>query len=1083
MKPKTIFTACFFLLFINLEVLSQENHLTDSLKIELKNCSTTADSVPILCQLVWEYSNLKNAEGIKLGFMALEKAQTLTDSSVIADAYDAAGMSFRLDGQLQPAIEHYQKSLDIGLRNNLFGRIAWSNYNLALIALQQGHIEEGEKYIQKSCFYFKKENSQIEVLDAYRLMVKAGQNHYIDTLILAITDYLPDVKVETDKLFYYLEISRLYNKLEDRNRAMHYVQLAMEITEKNKNYWGNIKVYYQIADYFQEIQHNYPMALAYLEKILELNTQAKVFSNGDLYLQIGDNHRLLGNDSLALSYFERALEVGQKKNHRHSKASAYMKIGELRYQQHQFDDALFYYLKCYDTGCDVCPQITFHDALLNIGNVYLFSDDTPNARVYFQKSLDLAESANNDRAKTNSFQSFAALYENQGNLNKAIQYSILAYQLAINADYLEGQRFNASRLSELYQKQNNYQQAFRYLSITNILSDSISKTNAADNLAKLETYFDFQNLQVQNELATTKSNEEIARQKLLRNFFIIGFLILAISGFLIFIGYRRKRKDNILLSEQKLEIEKMSKKVHDADQAKLQFYTNISHEFKTPLTLILGMTEKIKTHLHENQYVDIIRKNSFKLLQLVNHLLDLRKIDAHKMKLSVKEGNIDEFLKGIISSYESIGNQKKIKVEFVGLNKPVFGFFDFNKMEQIISNLLSNAFKYTQKNGWVKVEVLHLEDGYVTIEVSDNGIGIPENEVAHIFNRFYRVIDSDNKGTGIGLALVKELVHLHKGEIIVSSKKMEGASFSVRIPIEKRFYNENEITSEVIETGLWNNIEMLDIDDERKKTEDVGVLNPDRKTILIVEDNYDLRKFIGELFSDEYVVLEAADGAEGCLKAKEFVPDIIISDIMMPKMSGIQLVETVKNDVTTSHIPIVLLTAKNDIGSQLSSFEKGADDYISKPFDSVVLKSRVENLLRLRKQLVEKFSKQFHLQPREITIEDADQKFLQKTISIIEKHISNPGLNVDMLALELDVSRTQLYRKLKALTDYSANRFIRIIRIKRAAQILRQGQNNIAEVMDATGFSNYSYFNNCFKEYFGEFPKEYALLSVSGSSN
>jgi DNA-binding response OmpR family regulator len=286
-----------------------------------------------------------------------------------------------------------------------------------------------------------------------------------------------------------------------------------------------------------------------------------------------------------------------------------------------------------------------------------------------------------------------------------------------------------------------------------------------------------------------------------------------------------------------------------------------------------------------------------------------------------------------------------------------------------------------------------------------------------------------------------------------------------------------------VESSNWNYADVLDIEGDNPDEKETSEPDPNSKTILIVEDNADLRKFIAGIFSKEYEVIEAQDGLEGYKKSRAYVPDIIVSDIMMPNMSGLQLVDKLRSDITTSHIPIVLLTAKNDITTHINSFEKGVDDFISKPFDSSILKSRVENLLRLRKQLVEKFSKQFQLQPREISIENADQQFIQKAIEIIEKNMSNPNLNVDLLAMELGVSRTQLYRKLNALTDYPPKHFIRIIRLKRAAQILQQGQNNIAEVMDATGFSNYSYFNNCFKDFFGKYPKDYAVARVSGSLN
>ncbi|MBN1820139.1 MAG: tetratricopeptide repeat protein [Prolixibacteraceae bacterium] len=1080
MKPK-IFLSCLILLSGFACCYGQSEYF-GNLKSELSNCTTAVDSVNILNQLAWDLAASDKKESIKYGFLAYEKIKSINDSLLISDIYDAAAIGFRFDGQYQLAEKLYKLAIGIGERYKNLNRISWSNYNLATLYFEMGRTEDAILFTEEAIRYFKKDKNTTKILDSYRMLIDNKQVEYAEPLADALIENLDYVSDEGEKMFIYLDLTNLYNKLEDKNKAMHYVQLAMDVADKNKNVKGIIKAYLQIADYFSNTQCNYEMALVYLEKALEYNLEANIYSFGDLYLQIGDNHMLLGHDSLALGYFQKALEYGQIKDHRHSRASAYMKLGEINYQQHHFDKALDFYLKCYETGCDVCPQITFHDALINIGNVYLFSDDLTNAEKYFQMGLELADTSLASRPMVKSYQSFSDLYEKKGDLNKAIGFSQTAFNLSRNTSFLEGQRFNASRLSELYQKQNNFREAIRYINLTNILSDSIQKISHADNLAKLETYFDFQNLQMKNGLDQARSEKEITRQKLYRNFFIFGFILLGITGFIVFMAYRRKRKDNVLLNEQKLAIETMSKKVHDADQAKLDFYTNVSHEFKTPLTLILGMTEKLKSLVNENQYIGSIRKNSFKLLQLVNHLLDLRKIDAHKMRLFVREGNIKEFIKGIISSFEDVAFQKGIKVDFLSTDEEIVGYFDHDKLEKIISNLLSNAIKYNHENGLVKVSLIKHNDGFVEIDMNDNGIGIPEDALKNVFERFYRVSENTDHGSGIGLALVKEFVELHKGEINVISKVGKGTSFTFKIPVDRNYYAENEISFEEIEDEKWDYTEIIDRQAEVKE-EFRKIPETDKKTILVVEDNHDLRQFICEIFKIEYSVLEARDGEEGFEKSKECIPDIVISDIMMPKLTGLQMIDKIKNDITTSHIPVILLTAKNDLGTQLSGYEKGADDYISKPFDSELLKSRVENLLRLRSQLVEKFSKQFHLQPREITIEDADRKFLQKTIDLIEENISNPDLCVDLLALKLNVSRTQLYRKLKALTDYSANQFIRIIRLKRAAQILRQGQNNIAEVMDATGFSNYSYFNNCFKEYFGEYPKEYALLSLKGSSN
>jgi signal transduction histidine kinase/DNA-binding response OmpR family regulator len=1071
-------------IFLSLSQLTDAQlTIVDSLKAALSTCTNATDSVRILSGLTWNISESNRSESIHYGKLALKTARDIHDSSLIAEVYDAAALAFRLEGNNLQAKKYYTLSLDIGMRNNLVQRIAWASYNLAEMCIEEGNYSNAMVYVKNSFVQFMSLNNQKMAFASYWDLIDKDPEMYADTLVAVIYDYIHQNPDETNAIFLYLELSNLYIVQKDRKKAMQYVQLAMELAEKHHNTKATIKAYYQIANYFNNVQHNYAMALTYYSKIHEIYQQQHVANKGDILIELGAIHRLMDNDSLALQYFSEALENGKNNKHRHTMASAYLKMGDLYYAKLTYDEALNNYLKCWETNCDVCPKIKFHDALINIGNVYLFSGDNQNAERYYNKSLHIADSAKDGRARSHSWQAFAALYEKQGNLSKAVQCNHRALNIATDAHYLEGQYFNAYKLSTLYARLNNHQKAFQYLSQSVFLKDSISKTNEIDNLAQLETYFDFQHLQVQRALDKTRSNEEIRQQKIFRNFSIVAFLLIGIVGLLIYIGYRRKKRANKLLNAQKLALEQMSKKVHEADQAKLEFYTNVSHELKTPLTIILGMTEKCKELVSQGNSINLIRKNALRLLQLVNHLLDLRKIDTSNMGLKVKAGNLNEFLKGIISSFESLAQQKNITIDFQSGGDIFPACFDHDKLEKISSNLLSNALKYTNPGGTVSIHLEKRDDGYCILNFRDNGIGFAENEMSNIFDRFYRIPGNSNHGSGIGLALVKELVELHKGEIQVTSKKNLGSSFTVIFPAEIQFYSENEMALYEEEVNHWNYAGVLDSENDIVYQNESAEPNPLKKTVLIVEDNDDLRRYIADIFITEYEVIEARDGVEGFQKSCKYVPDIIISDYMMPEMNGIQLVDKLKNDVATSHIPIIMLTVKNDISTQLDSLEKGVDDFIAKPFDSVILKSRVENLLRLRKQLVEKFSKQFQLEPREITIENADHKFLQKAIEIIEKNMSNPQLNVELLAFELGVSRTQLYRKLNALTDYPPKNFIRIIRLKRAAQILQQGQNNIAEVMDATGFSNYTYFNNCFKDFFGKFPKEYVMVIIKGNLN
>lgn len=1072
MKKNPCIFAFLWLFLLPWLCFSQTNPTIDRLKLELKKSDTQADSVRLLYELT---SNLEWAnnckEAIQYGLKAFDLSKRISNPDLRAMAYDAAQIAFYYLGDREKTKALNETIIKICSRQEMSARLARSYYNLGYIAREEGDLTTAGILMQQafSCYNSLKEYRL--AFDCYWVLINANQKQYIDTLVNHISHYLATEKEDKTILLYDIEMARLYNAQQNRNKAMHYTQLSLELAEKTKSTRETIWAYNQIADYFSDIQHNYSLALVYYQKILELKRKDQYEDIGKEYANIGKMYLQLGNDSLALINFQKSLSTGQQRKQAYTIAKAYQQLGNLYYQKKHYQTALNYYLKCSKIGCEMCPPITFHNALIKSGDIYLFSNDLTNARLFYQKGMDLANSASDKQSQILSHQSFAGLYEKQGDMNQAVHHNQLAYQLAKEIDYLEGQQFNADRLSRLYNRQHRFREAYEYLSLSIMLADSIQQRNHVDNLAELETYFEFRNLETQKEFDKANAEKELARQRLMRNFIIVILLMAVATGILMYFSYRRKRKDNQLLREQKQAIEFISRQMHEADQAKLNFFTHISHELRTPLTLILGMSEKLDAE--DIRTVSLIRKNAMKLSHLINQLLDLKKLDESKMKLRVGEGNVSIFLKGLIGSFDNFANRKNITIHFQSAESEIVGYYDPGKLENILSNLMSNAIKYNRENGWINVTLTKVKDS-IRIEVTDNGIGIEKTELPHIFNRFYRITDNTAQGSGIGLALVRELVALHKGEITVNSTLNEGTRFVVTIPVDKQTYAKEEWSHSDDVNGYSDHIQYLDLPEKSMEPEIPDMPDPDKQTVLIVEDNDDLRNYLADLFSGKYQLILAQNGEEGFRLSQEFVPDIIISDIMMPRLSGTQLVEKVKESAATCHIPIILLTAKDDVASIISNLEKGADDYISKPFESAILKSRVDNMLRQRKRLVEKYTSQFQLQPKEITIEDADQQFLQKAIDIIEHHMSDSDLNIDILALEIGISRTQLYRKLKALTDYSANQFIRIIRLKRAAQIISQGQNNIAEVMYATGFSNYSHFNNCFRELFGESPKEYA---------
>jgi len=568
-----------------------------------------------------------------------------------------------------------------------------------------------------------------------------------------------------------------------------------------------------------------------------------------------------------------------------------------------------------------------------------------------------------------------------------------------------------------------------------------------------------------------------------------------------------------------LKLEKAeAEKLKELDRMKSRFFANISHEFRTPLTLILGPIETIYQRIPDRETrrdLSMMRRNGQRLLRLINQLLDLSRLEAGKLKLQARPGDLLAFLKGIVFSFESLTRQRKIDLRFQSPENLPPIYFDPDKLEKVFINLLSNAFKFTPAGGEIIVAVdippappskggipppppfEGGAGGMLEIRVRDTGPGISPQHLPHIFDRFYSSgegYSKDQQGSGIGLALTRELVELHHGKISVNSEAGRGAEFTILLPLEKAHLREDEILAEtepplltaplskgkaetiVLETGLeTRNASSPASEGGAGESVEFPGTGGESPILLIVEDNPDMRAYIRGQLLDYCQVLEAEDGQAGLDMASDTLPDLIISDVMMPKMDGYQLCEKLKTDQRTSHIPLILLTAKSSGESKLEGLTLGADDYLVKPFDSKELRVRVKNLIEQRRRLRERFGKEIKLQPKDIAITSADEKFLQRAMDITDRYISDENFSVEQFGREIGLSRGQLHRKLKALTDQSPVDFIRTIRLKRAAQLLEKRSGTVAEIAYQVGFSDPSYFSRCFRQQFGVLPSEYAV--------
>ncbi|MCU0414097.1 MAG: response regulator [Ignavibacteriaceae bacterium] len=478
----------------------------------------------------------------------------------------------------------------------------------------------------------------------------------------------------------------------------------------------------------------------------------------------------------------------------------------------------------------------------------------------------------------------------------------------------------------------------------------------------------------------------------------------------------------------------------------------------------------------------IITRNSKRLLQLVNQLLDLAKLDSGKLKLEASPGNIVSFVKGIALSFESLSEARDVMIKIKSDKELIETYFDREKMIKVFSILLSNAFKFTPERENVIVSITETLNNTVEIRIRNTGIGIPQKELPKLFDRFYQVDSSQTKeyeGTGIGLALVKELIELHHGSIIVNSKennpedKEKGwTEFTINLPIGKAHLKNEEIAiADQVGPKEVTPLDETEYLSPRILIESDTISDENKTTILVVEDNYDMREYIKESLSDCYVVEEAVNGEQGVRIAETIIPDLIISDLMMPKMDGNELTRILKNDEKTSHIPIIILTAKSGQENKIEGLQTGADDYLTKPFDLQELRVRVENLINIRKKLQEKFSKgEFLSKPVEKKIKSIDERFLAKVLEVIEKHISEEEFRIEDCSREVGFSRTHFHKKLRALVGKSPSQYVRTVRLYRAKHLIEEEKGNVSEVAYSVGFSSPAYFSRCFKEEFGYPP-------------
>jgi len=701
-----------------------------------------------------------------------------------------------------------------------------------------------------------------------------------------------------------------------------------------------------------------------------------------------------------------------------------------------------------------------------ISNIKISRNDFVAAKLNLNKRLEVIK-------KTKDSVKIAEAYYGLGSICRKFKQPDLGLIYLDSASFIfnksgfstDDRRKNLYRdYAYLYELKKDYKNAFINMQKAIVYKDTLYKER--NNKTALELEKKYLTQQKEQEITLLKSQNELTEQQKInqRNQLLGGIGVTSLAGLFFFVLYRNRQKT--------------TQKLQDLDKAKSNFFTNISHEFRTPLTLISGPIQKQLQNENlpdeERDNFEMMHRNSTRLLSLVDQLLDISKIEAGSLQLKITKNELMPFIGALADGFTYVAKQKELNYTVNKNQTTIITWFDKDVLEKIVTNLLSNAIKYTPANGSIVCDTSVKENQFY-FEVKNTGLGLSKEEQAKVFERFYQ-LNENKQGVGIGLALVKELVNLHKGKITVESIPDEWTTFKVALPIHKEAFNEKEIVNE--EAIKSTNEEIIIPESLGETSETNSITNTssdaDNLILLIVDDNADIRTYVSTIFKDTYTILTAKNGQEGIDLAIEHIPDIIISDVMMPVKNGIELCNTVKVDERTSHIPVILLTAKAGEENEIEGIKTGADDYVTKPFNEKLLQLRVEKLIESRKKLQERYSQEVILRPKDIAITPIDEQFLQRLQKVLDDKLVESSFSIEDFSQAVGMSRMQLHRKLKALTGLSASEFIRSQRLKLAAQLLKKSEINVSQVGYSVGFNDHAYFSKCFKEMYQCTPTQYA---------
>lgn len=1059
---------------------------------QLELASSTQDlssqGLAMLMKAFFFRSKQKYEEAAASLYKGLEFCQQSRDSNRIGQLLYELGAFFYETGRLDSATQYFKRSLTIAEANEDPPQMAAPTAGLGLIAKDQGNLNEALSYYHRS----------IELLEMI------GDNGRI-----AIT---------------YRNIAFIYVTKGDFEKGIEYCQRSIDIFEAlgdKRQVAGGLNGIALVAYY----EKDYSAALTYFQQALDLHQTFHAPKElSSVYGNRGMVQASLGNFAKALEDYSRSLDLVREMGNSSGEAHTLVNIASIYLKQGDDRKALAYQKESLQIFDAIGNQLEQVGVMRKIGNSHLILGEDSLALNMILKSLDLSRQIGAKREETNTLVALGSIYQSNGQDLKAKETLLQALQIAGEID-LNSTPNALIGLAQLALKNQAWREAYDYaqrsldiaqtvhnISLISTSADILWQSQQAlgqfedalesyrlhiqmrDSLSSLDNEraiirYEYQektladSLENANVLALQVA--ETRRRTTVSYALLAGLLVALVLGILLWNRFSLTRKQKQVIENEKGKLDRAyselnvaNERLKELDTFKSNFFTNISHEFRTPLTVIKGMAQQVRQKPEDclEKGIELIDRNTQSLLNLVNQILDLRKLESGKLTLHYLQTDIVTFFRQQTGLFESLSDAKGVKLEFASSLEALQIDFDPEKLGQIHSNLVSNALKFTPEGGSVQLSLEAIQDDQIRIRVADTGIGIPPAQLPLIFDRFYQADQSDTRegeGTGIGLALTKELVQLMKGNIQVESQEGQGTTFTILLPISRH-------ASKVVEKP----VELLPpVPISNGRSFPVGQLEIDqlaeRPSLLIIEDNPDIVSYLYSLLEDQYELSSASNGQEGIDMAFELVPDLIISDVMMPHKNGYEVCEILKLDERSSHIPIVMLTAKADHSSRMEGYKRGADVYLAKPFNEEELSIRLEKLLEIRRTLQKRYQggmvPEIQIEDPAIQLEDA---FLMKARRCIQDHLDDSNYRGESLGKDLGMSRANLHRKLKALTGLSSSHFIRSVRIQQAKELMQNPVLQIAEIAYMTGFSQPNYFNRVFQEIEGTTPGEWREKNV-----